>query len=96
MSIDIHPQSAHGLIDAAGGIVLTGGGVALTSAQLAKFVVLVSELIGMEYEKAIRQTWQMVDPLKPAGAPGSYARGRDDGIAAALTTLRANLKTPNV
>jgi len=37
-----------------------------------------------------------VDPLKPAGTPGSYARGQDSGIVAALTTLRANLKPPNV
>lgn len=44
----------------------------------------------------MRMTWQMVDPLKPAGQPGSYWRGQDAGITtAALTTLRANLKTPN-
>lgn len=48
------------------------------------------------WQDALRQTWQMVDPLKPAGTPGSYARGQDSGIVAALTTLRANLKTPNV
>ena len=47
------------------------------------------------WEEALRQTWQMVDPLKPAGQPGSYWRGQDAGIVAALTTLRANLKTPN-
>ena len=47
------------------------------------------------WEEAMRMTWQMVDPLKPAGTPGSYARGQDSGIVAALTTLRANLKTPN-
>ena len=47
------------------------------------------------WEEATRQTWQMVDPFKPAGEPGSYARGQDSGIVAALTTLRANLKTPN-
>lgn len=47
------------------------------------------------WEDAMRLTWQMVDPLKPAGSPGSYARGQDSGIVAALTTLRANLKTPN-
>ena len=47
------------------------------------------------WEEALRRTWQMVDPLNPAGAPGSYARGQDSGIVAALTTLRANLKTPN-
>lgn len=48
------------------------------------------------WQDAMRQTWQMVDPLRPAGTPGSYARGQDSGIVAALTTLRANLKTPNV
>lgn len=48
------------------------------------------------WEEALRLTWQMVDPLNPAGTPGSYARGQDSGIVAALTTLRANLKTPNV
>lgn len=47
------------------------------------------------WEEALRLTWQMVDPFKPAGSPGSYARGQDSGIVAALTTLRANLKTPN-
>lgn len=48
------------------------------------------------WEEAARLTWQMVDPFKPAGEPGSYWRGQDAGIVAALTTLRANLKTPNV
>jgi hypothetical protein len=37
----------------------------------------------------------MVDPFNPAGPPGSYWRGQDAGIVAALTTLRANLKPPN-
>jgi hypothetical protein len=48
------------------------------------------------WEEAMRLTWQMVDPFKPAGEAGSYWRGQDAGIVAALTTLRANLKTPNV
>ena len=48
------------------------------------------------WEEALHLTWQMVDPLKPAGTPGSYARGQESGIVAALTTLRANLKPPNV
>ena len=42
------------------------------------------------WEAALRLTWKMVDPLNPAGAPGSYARGQDSGIVAALTTLREN------
>jgi hypothetical protein len=59
----------------------------------------VRELLAAErqrWEEALRLTWRMVDPLNPAGEPGSYARGQDNGIVAALTTLRANLKTPNV
>lgn len=47
------------------------------------------------WEKALNLAWRMVDPLKPAGAPGSYARGHDSGIVAALATLRANLDPPN-
>lgn len=47
------------------------------------------------WEEAVRLTWQMVDPFNPAGPPGSYWRGQDAGIVAALTTLRANLKPPN-
>ena len=43
------------------------------------------------WEDAMRLTWQMVDPLNPAGSPGSYARGQDIGIVAALKTLRENL-----
>lgn len=43
------------------------------------------------WEEALRLTWQMVDPLKPSGTPGSYARGQDSGIVAALKTLRENL-----
>lgn len=47
------------------------------------------------WEEAMRQAWQMVDPLRPDGQPGSYARGSYNGIVDAMTTLRANLKTPN-
>lgn len=53
-------------------------------------------LAWLHWERAVRQTWRMVDPLYPAGQPGSYARGSHNGIVDALTTLRANLKTPNV
>lgn len=52
-------------------------------------------LAWQRWESALKQTWQMVDPLKPDGQPGSYARGSYNGIVDALTTLRANLKTPN-
>ena len=34
-------------------------------------------------------------PLGECCTPGSYARGQDSGIVAALTALRANLKPPN-
>lgn len=44
------------------------------------------------WEHALRQTWQAIDPLRPAGQPGSYARGYDNGFAAALEVLRGNLK----
>lgn len=47
------------------------------------------------WERALKQTWQAIDPLKPAGQPGSYARGYDNGFAAALEVLRGNLG-PNV
>lgn len=43
------------------------------------------------WERALKQTWQAIDPLKPAGQPGSYARGYDNGFAAALAVLRGNL-----
>ena len=48
------------------------------------------------WEAALRQTWQAIDPTAPAAPPGSYWRGYDNGAVAALNTLRANLKTPNV
>jgi hypothetical protein len=41
-------------------------------------------------EKALRQTWHMVDALRPPGAPGSYARGVHNGIVSALLTFRDN------
>jgi len=42
------------------------------------------------FERALKQTWQMVDPAHPPGAPGSYARGEHNGIVAALQTMREN------
>lgn len=42
------------------------------------------------WESALNQAWQMIDPLRPAGDPGSYARGSYQGIVDALTTVRAN------
>lgn len=42
------------------------------------------------WEAAMKQAWSMIDPFNPAGVPGSYARGQDSGIVAALTTVRAN------
>jgi hypothetical protein len=42
------------------------------------------------FEEAMRQTWQMVDPIRPAGQPGSYNRGEHNGVIAALRTVRDN------
>ena len=42
------------------------------------------------WEAAMKQAWSMIDPFNPAGVPGSYARGQDSGIVAALTMVRAN------
>jgi hypothetical protein len=42
------------------------------------------------FEEAMRQTWQMVDPIRPAGQPGSYYRGEHNGVIAALKTMRDN------
>ncbi|SAL10244.1 hypothetical protein AWB73_00081 [Caballeronia turbans] len=41
------------------------------------------------FERALKQTYEMVDPLNPP-VPGSYARGEHNGIIAALKTVRAN------
>lgn len=42
------------------------------------------------FERALKETWQMVDPLRPPGTPGSYIRGEHNGAIAALATIRAN------
>lgn len=44
------------------------------------------------FERAMEQTWGMVDPLKPAGQPGSYWRGEYNGIVGSLQTLRENFE----
>ncbi|MGQ0834977.1 MAG: hypothetical protein ACT4O5_08690 [Gammaproteobacteria bacterium] len=41
--------------------------------------------------KAMRDAWRAVDPIRPPGQPGSYARGRHNGWCDALQQLRANL-----
>ncbi|KDC72818.1 hypothetical protein [Bordetella bronchiseptica] len=41
------------------------------------------------FERAMRETYQMVDPFNPPQA-GSYARGEHEGIIAALKTVREN------
>lgn len=70
----------------------SGDGYLLAAAQSAWTAWQAADA---RWEAALRQTWQMVDPLKPPGEPGSYTRGSHNGIVDALTTLRANLKTPN-
>lgn len=44
------------------------------------------------FERAMKQTWGMVDPLKPPGQPGSYWRGEHNGIVGSLQTLRENFE----
>lgn len=41
------------------------------------------------FEQALRETYQMVDPLNPPPA-GTYYRGQHEGIIAALKTIREN------
>ena len=60
-----------------------------TSAPLYSWATVEAER--QRWERALKQTWQAIDPLKPAGQPGSYARGYDNGFAAALQVLRGNL-----
>jgi hypothetical protein len=40
------------------------------------------------WEAAVRAACKLIDPLHPAGQPGSYARGFDVGVETALRTLR--------
>jgi hypothetical protein len=44
------------------------------------------------FERAMKQTYGMVDPLKPHGQPGSYWRGEYNGIVGSLQTLRENFE----
>lgn len=41
------------------------------------------------FERALQETYQMVDPFNPPPA-GTYHRGQHEGIIAALKTIRAN------
>lgn len=43
------------------------------------------------FRDALWETYKMIDPIRPPGTPGSYARGEHNGIAAALQTLKENL-----
>lgn len=47
----------------------------------------------VDYPAAIRLTWEMIDPTRPSGQEGSYARGRHNGICDALHQLAANIET---
>ena len=40
------------------------------------------------FKAAMREGWEMADPLHPLGAPGSYFRGEHNGITAALHTVQ--------
>jgi DNA repair exonuclease SbcCD ATPase subunit len=43
------------------------------------------------WEAAVRAARKLIDPLHPAGQPGSYARGFDVGVETAMRTLREAL-----
>lgn len=45
----------------------------------------------VDYEAAIKLVWETIDPFRPAGQPGSYARGYYNGTIFALEQLRSNL-----
>lgn len=42
------------------------------------------------FQRAMREAWQMIDPFRPSGDPGSYARGHYNGICDALRQVKAN------
>ncbi len=48
------------------------------------------------FDRAMKETWQMCDPLRPPGAPGSYARGEHNGIVAALRAVRQNYERVSI
>jgi hypothetical protein len=75
------------------GAVLTNVGVAPTRGDQPMDPQRLRELADPShaaFEEAMRQTWQMVDPIRPAGQPGSYYRGEHNGVIAALKTMRDN------
>lgn len=64
------------------------------TAALADRERAIAEAVAAErkvWEESVTQVWRTVDPFRTAGEPGSYARGMDNGIASALTAVRANV-----
>lgn len=64
-------------------------------AELAEAVAALPQAVRNErerWETALSMTWKAVDPLRPPGDPGSYARGSHNGYCAALETVRRNLR----
>ncbi len=47
------------------------------------------------FTDALKQTWELVDPLTRA-LPGSYEKGRQQGLVDALTTIKANYGLPGI
>jgi hypothetical protein len=73
-----------------------GGANLYTEEQMRSYATAAVLAERERWENAMRQTWQMIDPIRPPGVPGSYARGTYQGIVDALTTLKANatIRTP--
>ncbi|AZW31530.1 hypothetical protein L506_2294 [Bordetella bronchiseptica GA96-01] len=78
-------HQSHGAFKTGYGLSL---GRAIETALLSKLRAPVADERAA-FEQAMRETYRMVDPLKPPPA-GSYARGEHEGIIAALKTVREN------
>ena len=86
------PEPAHTQVETYSGIALNKvvETPLFTADQLRAYGEAVRAEERERWEAAMKQAWSMIDPFNPAGVPGSYARGQDSGIVAALTTVRAN------
>ena len=45
------------------------------------------------WQRAVEKTLEMIDPFRPPGEPGSYARGHYNGIICAIKTLRGHVES---
>lgn len=84
---EMNPYLARGLMDPHGSKAVLSW---YDAEQMRAYASAAVAAERKRWEEAVRKTWLMVDPFKPAGEPDSYARGHDRGIMDALTTLRMN------